>query len=67
MNFWLRHLGPNEWVLPQFLYLIIPARGGQETDLTSHQESLELNSEDRPGEKLVDNKGRDFFPGGNRT
>ena len=23
MNFWLRHLGPNEWVLPQFLYLII--------------------------------------------
>ena len=24
MNLWLRHLGPNEWVLPQFLYLIIP-------------------------------------------
>ena len=29
MNFWLCHLGPNEWVLPQFLYLIIPAIVGE--------------------------------------
>ena len=32
MNLWLRHLGPNEWVLPQFLYLIIPVDNGKAFD-----------------------------------